>query len=85
MAQYTLFIDGNPIYYTFDGPSDMSKISGFLINNNYVSSKDTWRCTEVKKRFNFHYNFMTCKWEKSNHIVSRKSNKKHKSNRDEIR
>ena len=37
MAQYTLFIDGNPIYYTFDGPSDMSKISGFLINNDYVS------------------------------------------------
>ena len=85
MTQYTLFIDGNPISYTFYGPSDMSKISGFLINNNYVSSKDTWKCIGVKKRFNFHYNFMTRKWEKSNYIVSRKSNKKRKSNRDEIR
>lgn len=85
MKQYTLFIDGNPISYTFYGPSDMTKISDFLKDNDYVSSKDTWKCTISKNRFNFHYNFMMHKWEKSNHIVSRKTNKKHKSDRYEIR
>lgn len=90
MKQYALFIDGNPISYTFCGPSDLADVFGYLKKYKYISPGETWCCTIYENRFNYHYDTITNKWVKNivnveeNHI-SRKSNKKRKSDRDVFR
>ena len=61
MAQYALFVDGNPIAYTVYGPDEIEKVDV----KHYVTNNQTWVLTLFKNRFNLHYDFMTDKWVKN--------------------